>query len=155
MARARFFLRTWVAPVLILLGLPVLPAVVAGLAHPKAPAWKLPELGEGELLLKEVLAWPKDSYIWVDARSEEVFAKGHTPGALPLNESSWDTLLFQNLETFSGGKKLVVYCDSRQCDASKGVRERLLADKVATEVYILHGGWQELEKSALVREGSR
>lgn len=151
MADARSFLRVWALPVLILLALPLLPALAAALAHPKKPAWALPALGEGEVLLSDVLTWPSADFIWVDARSDAAFAAGHVPGALPLNETHWDELLFQNLETLTAGKKLVVYCDSRQCDASKGVRDRLLRDKLAPAAYVLHGGWQELEHSPLVQ----
>jgi hypothetical protein len=144
--------RAWGLPLLVLLAVPLLPALGAALLHPRKPAWSLPPLSEGEVLLTEVQRWPAGSFLWVDARSDQAFAEGHVPGALPLNESRWSDLLFQNLETFTAGHRLLIYCDSRQCDASKSVRQRLLKEKIATDIYVLHGGWQVLENSAYTRE---
>lgn len=54
--------------------------------------------------------------IFIDARSEEEFGKGHIPSAtsipLELLEDRFDTIV----ALLESGKELVVYCSSRTCD---------------------------------------
>jgi rhodanese-related sulfurtransferase len=65
------------------------------------------------------------------------------PGALLLNEDDWDELLYQNLEQLATASRVVIYCDSKLCDASNQVAERLREQGVVPgEILILHDGWQ-------------
>jgi rhodanese-related sulfurtransferase len=83
--------------------------------------------------------------LWVDARSDEQFARGHVPGAVQLNEDRWDELLRGMLAAWSPERKVVVYCSRKTCNASHEVAERLRKEAGLTNVYVLSGGWEEWE----------
>jgi rhodanese-related sulfurtransferase len=86
-------------------------------------------------------AWG-ENVIWVDARPEEEFARDHVPGALSLNEDRWNELLPQFLAVWSPGKKIVVYCSSLSCNASREIARRLRKEAQLTDVFVLEGGWE-------------
>ena len=66
-----------------------------------------------------------ENAMWVDARPDDEFARDHVPGALSLNEDRWNELLPQFLAVWSPEKKIVVYCSSLSCNASREVARRL------------------------------
>jgi rhodanese-related sulfurtransferase len=80
--------------------------------------------------------------IWVDARPDEEFARDHVPEALSLNEDRWNELLSQFLAVWSPGKKVVVYCSSLSCNASREVARRLRKEAQLPDVFVLEGGWE-------------
>jgi rhodanese-related sulfurtransferase len=80
--------------------------------------------------------------IWVDARPDDEFARDHVPGALSLNEDRWNELLPQFLAGWSPGKKVVVYCSSLSCNASREVARRLRKEAQLPDVFVLEGGWE-------------
>jgi rhodanese-related sulfurtransferase len=86
-------------------------------------------------------AWG-ENVIWVDARPEEEFARDHVPGALLLNEDRWNELLPQFLAAWSPGKKIVVYCSSLSCNASREIARRLRREAQLPDVFVLEGGWE-------------
>ena len=86
-------------------------------------------------------AWG-DTAIWIDARPEDEFARDHVPGALSLNEDRWNELLPQFLAAWSPGKKIVVYCSSLSCNASREAARRLRKEAQLSEVFVLEGGWE-------------
>jgi len=86
-------------------------------------------------------AWGQNA-IWVDARPDEEFAQDHVPGALSLNEDRWNELLPQFLAAWSPGKKVVVYCSSLSCNASREVARRLRKEAQLPDVFVLEGGWE-------------
>jgi rhodanese-related sulfurtransferase len=86
-------------------------------------------------------AWG-DTAIWVDARPADEFARDHVPGALSLNEDRWNDLLPQFLAAWSPGKKIVVYCSSLSCNASRETARRLRKEAQLPEVFVLEGGWE-------------
>ena len=86
-------------------------------------------------------AWGENA-IWVDARTEEEFARDHVPGALSLNEDRWNELLPEFLATWSPGKKVVVYCSAESCDLAREVAERLRKEAQIPDVFVLEGGWE-------------
>ena len=87
-------------------------------------------------------AWGENA-IWVDARPDNEFARDHVPGALPLNEDRWSELLPQFLAAWSQEKKVVVYCSSQSCNASREVARRLRNEAQLKNVFVLEGGWEE------------
>jgi rhodanese-related sulfurtransferase len=135
----------------------VLAGVAAGLSfafHPHRPALYLAEElpAEGEITVKgarELAA--KDGVIWVDARRQAEFEKGHIPGAIPLNEFDWTeqivaaaTALNENQD-----KLIVIYCDAQKCTASKTIAEKIKEfypdpDKIK----VLRGGWPAWQSQA-------
>ena len=80
--------------------------------------------------------------IWVDARPDEEFARDHVPDAISLNEDRWNDLLSQFLVVWSPGKKVVVYCSSLSCNASREVARRLRREAQLPDVFVLEGGWE-------------
>ena len=119
--------------------LALLPAVVAALLHPKRPDFA--NLArEGEITVAAALRSPSE-YLWIDARSAPHYQTRHVPGALPLNEDDWNNLLPAVLQAWPTGRPAIVYCDSRQCEASEAVAKRLREFNVAP-VFILKGGWE-------------
>ena len=65
------------------------------------------------------------------------------PGAVSLNEDRWNELLPQFLATWSPDKKVVVYCSTQNCNASREVAKRLRDEAQLKNVFVLQGGWEE------------
>ena len=126
---------------MILFSSAALLACLAGIFHPKRPPWDISAPASGEVLLQTALAWDGRA-LWIDARSEADFQKGHVPGALLLNEDDWDGLLGPFFKAWTPDKMIVVYCSSLQCQASKEVAERLRTEARLKNVYVLKGGWE-------------
>jgi len=118
----------------------LLPAMAAGLFHPKRPAWNRPAPGN-EVELSAVLQWGPQ-VLWVDARARNLFELDHIPGAVLLNEDEWESLLDRFLDAWTRDSTVVVYCSSASCDASQGVAARLKSEAQIQNVYVLKGGWE-------------
>ncbi|MDR2513285.1 MAG: rhodanese-like domain-containing protein [Puniceicoccales bacterium] len=89
--------------------------------------------------------------LWIDARGEGDFSRGHVPGALLLNEDNWSQAIVGVLEAWSPGRPIVVYCGSSKCSASHAVARRLRGEEYQLEpVHVLRGGWDALEMSARI-----
>lgn len=80
--------------------------------------------------------------IWVDARPEEEFEREHVPNAVLLNEDRWNELLPKMLAAWSPEKRVVVYCSSQSCGASREVARRLREEAGLKNVFVLEGGWE-------------
>src|SRR5207247_841115 len=80
--------------------------------------WRSAVLPSEMVTVDQARAWG-GNVIWVDARPDEEFARDHVPGAISLNEDRWNDLLSQFLVVWSPGKKVVVYCSSLSCNASR------------------------------------
>jgi len=127
------------------LGIIALGIIGAGLTHflhPDAPSWNESALREGEISLEQALQLPSDQRIWLDARESMAFAEAHIPGAMSLNEDDWDAGFARIFETWDGSQLFIVYCDSRACQSSAQVAERLNVELPGVDVRILKGGWQ-------------
>ena len=109
--------------------------------NPKSPAWSWRQPAVNEVNLRDVKEWPR-APLWIDARSTESYEKQHIPGAILLNEDSWDQFLPGLLSAWQPSDKIVVYCDSQACDASQSVAARLQRELKLNEIYVLEGGWK-------------
>ena len=151
-------MRPVVIQVLVLLALAGLAGGLTALLHPRAPAWTAAEARQREQQQREqdplavdlaaVRSWG-DQVIWIDARSAEEFAQGHIPGAIRLNESQWAALEPAVVERWTPDVKLVVYCSSTGCNASKAIARQLRQQMQWDNVYWLAGGyeaWQEAQR---------
>ncbi|GAA5494216.1 hypothetical protein Rhal01_00374 [Rubritalea halochordaticola] len=110
------------------------------------------DLGEWEVCWDTVTAdWGGD-VLWIDARSQREYDKKHLDGALLVREKDAENDLAQDEVMqaigMSGveGKKLVVYCGTEACGASKSVAEKIRATGFHSEVYTLFGGWKAVPK---------
>ncbi len=110
------------------------------------------QLAEGEIALEHLSDW-EDDYILVDARAPEAYEVGHIPGAVNLYAGAFDTQILNLLDVWSPDRSVIVYCDSRQCDASAEMAARLKEDFQMERVYVLKGGWESWTTApAQVRE---
>ncbi len=136
-----------VRQLLLLLGLAFLPAIGQAIYYRDAPSWQQRPGDSAPVTLAQAKAWGSAA-LWLDARSEEQFTRGHVPGAMLLNEDDWHSLLPPVLGAWSPERKLVVYCSRQTCDASHVVAERLRKEAGLPNVYVLEGGWEEWEAAA-------
>jgi rhodanese-related sulfurtransferase len=90
-------------------------------------------------------AWGGNA-IWVDARPDVEFERDHVPGAMQLNEDRWNELLPQFLAAWSPEKRVVIYCSSQSCNASREVARRLRDEAQLKNLFVLQGGWEEWVK---------
>jgi rhodanese-related sulfurtransferase len=109
-------------------------------------SWRSPVPASEMVSVQQARAWG-ESAIWVDARPDEEFARDHAPGAFSLNEDRWNTMLPQFLAAWSPDKKVVVYCSSLSCNASREVARRLRNQAQLKNVFVLEGGWEAWLKS--------
>lgn len=123
-----------------LLLLAAIPTALGFWLHPKRPplSWSAPSTAE--VLLSEIGRWASPP-LWVDARQRTDYEKQHIPGAILLNEDAWNELVPGFLASWRPGMKVVVYCDSAKCDASKDVARRLERELNLPEIFVLKGGW--------------
>ena len=106
--------------------------------------WKEPELAAGEIRLKDAQVL---NVIWIDARSKMDYDSGHIPDAILLNDLNWDTGINDLMNTWLvNPRTIVVYCSSKQCNASKHIAKQLRDALPEAEVYSLKGGWEAWEK---------
>lgn len=131
---------------LSLLVLAVIPALLCLWLHPHKPVLSWSQPGATEVDLNEISRW-KEPFLWVDARPRADYERRHIPGAVSLNEDTWDDLIPDFLTKWRPGTPIVVYCDSQKCDASKEVARRLERDFNLSNVYVLKGGWAAWLKS--------
>jgi rhodanese-related sulfurtransferase len=133
---------------LILVALAFLPGIGQAIYFRDKVSWQLPVPASEMVTVVQARAWGENA-IWIDARPDEEFARDHVPGAVSLNEDRWNELLPQFLAVWSPEKKIVVYCSSQSCNASREVAHRLRnqAQPPMQNVFVLEGGWEEWLKS--------
>ena len=124
--------------------------------HPKSPPlyFYADQVKEGEATLEQALEWQAaDEILWIDARPREKYEAGHIDGAVLLNEQDdFNMLLMESIDVLQNNahKRLVIYCATDICAASKRVAE-LLRDRGFPDVYALHGGEEALRQAGLLR----
>jgi len=130
-----------VRQILILAALALAPGVGEAIYFRQKISWQS-SIPPSELVTVDQARTWAGNVIWVDARPEEEFARDHVPGALSLNEDRWNELLPQFLTVWSPEKKVVVYCSSLSCNASREVARRLRKEAQLSDVFVLKGGWE-------------
>lgn len=140
-------LRLPVSTVLLLIILPIPLAVVNAWLNPNTPPWSPMQLAEGEIALEHLLQW-EDAYLLVDAREAEAYMSAHMPSAINLNAGEFDAQILNLLDVWSPDQSVIVYCDSRQCDASEEIADRLREEFQMKRVFVLKGGWESWTQAA-------
>lgn len=79
--------------------------------------------------------------LWVDARSESDYQRGHLPGAVHLPPEAWNERLGALLERVTGELTVVVYCNPG-CGSAEEVARRL-RELGIERVHTLEGGYRE------------
>jgi rhodanese-related sulfurtransferase len=122
----------------------------SALLHPLAPPWfRTDEGGAGRWRITSEEAArlaAASEVLWIDARPQADFDRGHLPGAMLLNPEEWGELMFENqdalLEAFS--HPVIVYADPadpiRAAEIGQRLRELLGLDPV----HVLEGDWRAL-----------
>lgn len=124
----------------LLLLFAVVPALFTAWLHPKRPEWAWNRPAVEQVSLTDVAGW-KAPVLWVDAREAGAYARQHIPGAVLLNETGWNRLLPGFLAAWRPAVRVVVYCNTQECDASQAVALRLRRELNLTKVFVLKGGW--------------
>ncbi len=127
---------------LVLVAQAFLPGIGEAIYYRDKISWQSPIPASEMVTLTQARAWGENT-IWVDARPDEEFARDHVPGAISLNEDRWNDLVGPFLATWSPDKKVVVYCSSQSCNASREVARRLRDEAQLKNVFVLEGGWEE------------
>lgn len=130
-----------VRQVLILVALALAPGVGEAIYFRHKMSWQSAVPPSELVTVDQARTWD-GNVIWVDARPDEEFTRDHVPGALSLNEDRWNELLPQFVAAWSPGKKIVVYCSSLSCNASREVARRLRREAQLPDVFVLDGGWE-------------
>lgn len=131
---------TLVRQALLLAGLALLPALGEAIYFRDRISWIEPARAD-EVTVVQSRNFGR-GVMWIDARPEGDFAVEHVPGALLLNAENWDRLLPAVLNAWSPERKLVVYCNQQNCDASREVARRLREEVGLKDVFVLTGGWE-------------
>ncbi len=113
-------------------------AAATAFFHPRMPSYQQGKMEDGAILLANL----PEHVLWVDARSDAEYQAAHIPGALPLHEDAWESLLPGILEHWQPEQTVVVYCGARSCHLSKAVADRLRRDFPEMKVYHLQEGWE-------------
>jgi rhodanese-related sulfurtransferase len=131
---------------LLLIALAFVPAIGEAIYFRNKVSWQSRDLASEMVDLDRAQSWGA-SAMWVDARPDNEFEQDHVPGAIPLNEDRWNELLPAFLGQWSPDKKIIVYCSSQSCNASREVAKRLRDEAQLKDVFVLEGGWEGWLKS--------
>ena len=129
-----------------LIVLAFVPAIGQAIYYRDRVSWQTPVPPSETATVEQAREWG-DNVLWVDARPEEQFTRGHVPGAIQLNEDRWNELLPPFLAVWAPEKKVVVYCSTRSCNLAIEVARRLRKEAQLKNVFVLQGGWEEWLKS--------
>jgi rhodanese-related sulfurtransferase len=127
---------------LVLIALAFVPAIGEAIYIRDKISRQSPDRSSEIVNLDQAQSWGTNA-IWVDARPDNEFEQDHVPGAIPLNEDRWNELLPTLLAQWSLDKKIVVYCSSQSCNASREVAKRLRNEAQLKNVFVLDGGWEQ------------
>jgi rhodanese-related sulfurtransferase len=128
--------------VLLLIALAFVPAIGEALYFRDRVSWQSRVPTSELVTVDQAHTWGENA-IWVDARTDDEFARDHVPGAVSLNEDRWNELLPQFLQRWSPEKRVVVYCSAESCNAAREVAKRLRDEAQLKNVFVLQGGWEE------------
>jgi rhodanese-related sulfurtransferase len=131
---------------LLLIALAFVPAIGEAIYFRNKVSWQSRDLASEMVDLGRAQSWGTTA-LWVDARPDNEFEQDHVPGAIPLNEDRWNELLPVFLGQWSPEKKIIVYCSSQSCNASREVARRLRDEAGLKDVFVLQGGWEEWLKN--------
>ena len=89
--------------------------------------------------------------VFIDARSEEEYEKGHVPGAMLVNVDNFEEKISALTAILPYDTMMISYCSGRGCESSLEVAG-LLKDAGYTRVNVFYGGWQYWQKADYPRE---
>ena len=91
--------------------------------------------------------------LFIDARSHDYYILGHIKGARSIPANRFDDFFENALENIAVDKKIIVYCDSFNCDLAEEVANKLFF-KGFYNIKIFEDGWEKWFEAFLpVNEG--
>ena len=142
-------------------------AAGAGLAKPSAAEMALARLKEKGLQVmdckqaQEVFHDPRfaqGAIVFIDARNDEHYQKGHIPGAWQFDRYHPENYLAAVLPVCQMAQQVVVYCAGGDCEDSEfaALFLRDSAQVPGEKLFVFAGGWTEwTERGLPVETGSR
>jgi rhodanese-related sulfurtransferase len=98
------------------------------------------------------------TYIFVDARSEDHYTEGHIPGAFPLDPYHIERTIDQVRPACEWAQKVVVYCGGGECQDSEDTALALRDEYEvpAEKLFVYVGGMTEwIDKGMVIELGDR
>lgn len=132
---------------ILVLAASAIPATIQFFIYPREAFGPVTN-GEGPTLTAQSARRLMKPILWVDARTEAEYQRGHIEGAVWFYNHDIDTGVDQLLEKWNPGDILIVYCSSIRCDSSTELAVRLRKAGFP-EVYVLEGGWKEWSKNEI------
>ena len=140
-------MKSLIRPWLALLAISALLAAADLAVDPRARALAFAGLAPDEITLASARSH-RGALLWIDARSQQEFVRGHLPQALNLDPEHWDADLAELLRAWQPGTRVIVYCREAGCGTSRNVADRLRREYRLPDVWVLHGGWEAWEEAA-------
>jgi len=148
----------------MLLGLSALLGAATALWHPHRPSFIRRMVPPDAVTVETARRWG-GHVLWIDARGEKAYRRGHIDGALRLTESEWEQLLpavrqawagagLSHLETSPspevpeegmGGlvdRAIVVYREDESSDGLTRIADLLREVFPDSAIFTLAGGWE-------------
>jgi rhodanese-related sulfurtransferase len=97
--------------------------------------------------------WRTGAALVLDARAEELFARGRVPGALNVPAAEAKTELSEELKSADRARAVVVYCEGGDCQSSLALAKRL-HDEGFRDIRVFGGGWEAWSEAGLPEEKS-
>ncbi len=94
--------------------------------------------------------------VFVDARADGPYKKGHIPGAVQCDYYRIEQYMDSVLDRVMGASKVIVYCHGGECEDSLYVCSELLQMEVPWDrIYLFVGGWEAWEEAGMPYETGR
>lgn len=81
-----------------------------------------------------------DDVLFVDARDDISFSKGHITGA--ISSTPYDEMVDAIFYTIGFNEPFVIYCDNEECGFSEDLAYQLQAEGFS-KIYVFSGGWNQ------------
>ena len=125
---------------LLLMAAPL--AFAVSLFHPRDRRDSLPADSEtiGSATIQQL---PRERRLFIDARDDAAFARGHHPDALSLNPQNWTNQIAKLYDRWEPGMTVIVYARPRT-EMAREIAHRLRAEAQLTPTLVWPGVWEEL-----------
>lgn len=125
----------------------------AGRPYPIVLGQPLPVLAPGDVSLSVAKTRLNDSStVYIDARPQAVYDRGHIPGALQLAPVEFQ-IAFPTMKDQLKNKKLIVYCSGPRCPKAERI-QRSLQGEGLKDVLVLRVGYKAWLEAGLPVERS-
>lgn len=125
----------------VLLGLSAILGAATALWHPHRPSFAREMLPADAVTVQTARRWG-GHVLWIDARGEEAYRRGHVGGALRLTEGEWEQGLAAVRQAWADDRAIVVYGKEAASGEPGRIAGRLREVFPQASVFTLAGGWQ-------------